>query len=136
MSDAPRRRLPLPLDDDDRKALERTARSDELKGRGDLGPSSAKGRAATGSAPGKRADAGDTTSAPVSTPKAAELFSRADLRPQIAPASDLAQAMAEVFSGLDPATRKFVKPSSLLRDFLTRNDAALAKMFRETTGRE
>lgn len=68
-------------------------------------------------------------------PDPSELFTRNDLRPQVSPASELASAVAEVFASLDPAAQKYVKPASMLRHFLEQNDAALAKMFKESHSR-
>ncbi len=58
------------------------------------------------------------------------MFTRNDLRPQIGQTSALAAAMAEVFTKLDPATRKYVKSASVLKDFFAEHDAELAEMFR------
>ncbi|MCF7701683.1 hypothetical protein [Loktanella sp. M215] len=133
MSDGPRRRLPLPMDDSDEKILSRTLERGGLK--------SAEGNASQETAnsyddntPRDAAPAGSlhATTPGVNDIQPESMFSRNDLRPQIGQTSALAVAMAEVFAKLDPAARKYVKPASVLKDFLAEHDAELAKLFRES----
>ncbi|SHF76544.1 hypothetical protein SAMN05444339_11227 [Loktanella atrilutea] len=133
MSDGPRRRLPLPMDDSDEKILSRTLERGGFK--------SANGNASQETAKSyddnKPRDAAPAGSLHAATPgvndiQPESMFSRNDLRPQIGQASALAAAMAEVFAKLDPAARKYVKPASVLKDFLAEHDDELAKMFRES----
>lgn len=133
MSDGPRRRLPLPMDDSDEKILSRTFERGGFK--------SAKGSAPHGAAhshdynkPGDAAPAGSLHAAfpGVSDIQPESIFSHNDLRPQIGQTSALADGLAEVFAKLDSAARKYVKLASVLKDFLAEHDDDLAKIFRES----
>ena len=139
MSDASRKRMPLPLDDDDRATIERTARRGGLKGEAVVEPDTQakpEQEPTAAARPEKSPQKGRGAVAKgQDMPDPAALFRRNDLRPQIAYDSDLARAVAEVFSDLDPAAQRFVKPSTMLKNFLTENDAALAKLFRQSSSR-
>ena len=133
MSDGPRRRLPLPMDDSDEKILSRTLERGGLKSAdGNASQDTAKLKDHNVPADATLADPHQAAASGMNDLQPETMFSRNDLRPQIGQASALAVAMAEVFAKLDPAARKYVKPASVLKDFLAEHDAALAKMFRES----
>ena len=131
MSDTPRRRLPLPMDDSDEKILSRTIENGGLKPAVEI----ASQETAKAQDDKTSRDTASTGSDPAASPgmsdvHAESMFTRNDLRPQIGQTSAMAAVMAEVFAKLDPATRKYVKPASVLKNFLAEHDAQLAEMFR------
>lgn len=62
-------------------------------------------------------------------------LTNSDLRPLIAPSGQLAAALTLVLNDFDPVARQHIKPVSLLKKFMDRNDAALAKMMLEQHGK-
>lgn len=140
MSNPPRKRQPIAvMDEEDRAAMERTARRGGLGAgaapRAEPAPATALQTEQAKPIETVREGAGAATASDGTVADPTALFSRNDLRPQIAYGSELAQAVADAYVALDPVARRYVKPASMLKDFLVENDAALAKLYRKSSSR-
>jgi len=121
------------MDDSDEKILSRTLERGGLKSAdGNASQETSKLKDNNVPADATLADPHHAAASGMNDLQPETMFSRNDLRPQIGQTSALAAVMAEVFAKLDPAARKYVKPASVLKDFLADHDAELAEMFRRS----